>query len=162
LWSDSVVWSNATADVQELARFDFTNGLAAGALGWRTQAITLPINGPAGALRLGVRADGLGEIAEANEANNLALAANFTTLPSLLTLQLSLTQIAEDAANPFFTGTVIRNGDLTAALTVNLSSSDTNEVTLPAAVIIPAGQSSAAFTARVERDFRVDGPRTLA
>lgn len=95
LWSDSVAWSNAAAVVQELARFDFTNGLAADALVWRTQGVTLPINGPAGVLRLGVRADGLGELAEENEANNLALAANFTTVPSLLTLQLSLTQIAK-------------------------------------------------------------------
>ncbi len=162
LWNDSVRWSNAVSGVQELARFDFTNGLAAGASTWRTQAVTLPISGPAGAVWFGVQVDGLGEIAEENEANNFRLATNATVVPLLLTLQLPLTQIAEDAANPFFNCTVIRNGDLTAALTVSLTSTDTNGVTLPNAVVIPAGQSSAVFQARVVRDYMVTGSRTVA
>ena len=161
LWSDSVVWSNAAAGVRELARFDFTNGLAAGGLAWRTQAVTLPINTPAGDVWLGVQADALAEIAEENEGNNLALATNATTVPLLLTLQLPLTQIAEDAANPIFSCTVVRNGDLATALTVSLASTDTNEVTVPSSLVILAGQSSGAFQARVLRDYHVDGPKIV-
>ena len=161
LWSDSVRWSNSVSGEQELARFDFTNGLAAGASAWRTQTVTLPINGPAGQVWLGVQADGLGEVAEENEGNNHTLATNATVVPLVLTLQLPLTQIAEDAANPVFNCTVVRNGDLTAALTVSLTSSDTNGVSLPASVVIPAGQSGVVFPARVIRDYVVTGPRMV-
>jgi subtilase family serine protease len=161
LWSDTVVWSNAVGGVQELVRFDFHNGLAAGGIAWRTQAVVLPINGPAGAVWLGVQTDALGEVAEENEANNVAFAANATTVPLLLTLQLPFPQVAEDAANPLFTCTVLRNGDPAMPLTVSLTSSDTNEVTVPASVILAAGQSSGTFQARVVRDFALDGPKTV-
>jgi subtilase family serine protease len=160
-WSDSVRWSNSVSGEQELARFDFTNGLSAGASAWRTQAVTLPINGPAGQVWLGVQADGLDEVAEENEANNCTRATNATVVPLVLTLQLPLTQIAEDAVNPIFNCTVVRNGDLTAALTVSLTSSDTNGVSLPVSVVIPAGQSGVLFPARVIRDYVVTGPRTV-
>ena len=159
VWSDAVWWSNAVSGWQELARFDDTNGLAAGAAGWRTQAVTVPLSGPAGTLWFAVQADVLGEIAEENENNNLSQAASATTVPAVLTLQVPLTQIAEDAPNPVFTCTVIRNGDLVAALTVSLASSDTNGVAVPASVLLPAGQSSATFQARVIRDNVVTGPR---
>ncbi len=161
LWSDTLWVSNATSGLQELARFDFTNGLAAGASLWRTQAVALPITGPAGAVWLGVETDGLGEIAEENEMNNFALATNATLAPLRLTLQLPLTQISEDAANLLFVGTVVRNGDPAGPLTVALTSSDTNEMIVPAAVTLPAGQTSAGFTARVAQDHQVDGPKTV-
>jgi hypothetical protein len=161
LWSESVVWSNAASGLRELARFDLTNGLAAGAMFWRTQTITIPVNGPAGAVWLGAQADTLNEVAEENEVNNLALAVAPMTVPATLSLQLPFPQIAEDAANPVFTCLLVRNGSTASPLAVTLSSSDTNEITVPASVVIPAGQSSAGFPAQVRRDLLVDGPKLV-
>src|SRR5262252_8077012 len=59
------------------------------------------------------------------------------------------------------TGTVTRtNFDLTKPLTVNLSSSDTTEATVPSSVVISAGQSSASFPVNAIDDSLVDGPQT--
>lgn len=162
LWSDAVVWSNTVASLQLLARFDFTNSLAPGEVAWRTQTVSIPINGPAGSLQWGVQTDILGEVAEENEDNNLTWATRATTVPLLLTLQLPVTEVAEDASNPLITGTVVRNGDPRSALLVALSSSDTQSITVPASINIPAGQSAAAFQARVLRDFVVSAPKAVS
>ena len=48
----------------------------------------------------------------------------------------------------------------TSDLTVNLTSSDTSEVTVPASVIVPAGQSSAMFDLTIIDDLILDGDQT--
>lgn len=53
--------------------------------------------------------------------------------------------------------TVTRNGNTSGALTVNLTSSDTTEITVPATVVIPDGQSSANFTVSAVNDGLIDG-----
>ncbi len=47
-----------------------------------------------------------------------------------------------------------------ANTTVNLASSDTTEIQVPASVFIPSGQTSAVFTATVVDDNQIDGPQT--
>ncbi|HPA20868.1 MAG TPA: InlB B-repeat-containing protein [Verrucomicrobiae bacterium] len=44
---------------------------------------------------------------------------------------------------------------------VSLGSSDTSELTVPATVVIPAGQTSAVFTAAVINDGQIDGPQPV-
>ena len=58
-------------------------------------------------------------------------------------------------------GTVRIGGTLTTALIVTLSSSDTTELTVPATVTIPAGQTSANFTATVVDDTEADGAQSV-
>jgi uncharacterized protein YkwD len=53
--------------------------------------------------------------------------------------------------------TVTRTGSTSGALTVNLTSSDTTEITVPATVVIPDGQSSANFTVSAVSDGLIDG-----
>ena len=149
------------AGVQTWGVFTFTNTLAAGEFIIRTQSVVVPVTGVAGDWRVVVAVDAATVLLEGCETNNAALAAVSTHITQGLTLQLPFTQIAEDAANPVFSCTVVRNGSVASLLTVALSSSDTNGIALPASVVIPAGQSAGTFSARVVRDFRVTGPRVV-
>jgi hypothetical protein len=56
-------------------------------------------------------------------------------------------------------GTVSLNGIIATDLVVSLASSDISEITVPASVLIPAGQSSATFTITVQDDTLGDGPQ---
>ncbi|MBL8820574.1 MAG: hypothetical protein JNL58_31415, partial [Planctomyces sp.] len=79
-----------------------------------------------------------------------------------LTVSLDKSSFAENAGSSAATGTVTRNAeDLGAALTVTLTSSDTSEATVPATVVIPAGQSSATFTIAAIDDLVVDGSQSV-
>ena len=76
-----------------------------------------------------------------------------------LSLSLSATSVLENSGS--FLATVTRsNTDLNLARTINLSSSDSTEVTVPATVIIPAGQPSVSFTVTVVDDSLLDGTQT--
>src|SRR5262249_4923976 len=77
-----------------------------------------------------------------------------------LSMSINPTTIAEPAGPNAATGTVTRTGDLTTALVVTLSSSDTTEATVPATVTIPAGQPSATFPIAAVNDAIIDGTQT--
>jgi sialate O-acetylesterase len=57
-------------------------------------------------------------------------------------------------------GTVTISDAQTVPVTVELSSSDTTAVQVPAGVVIPAGQTSAPFTITVVDDNKIDGTQT--
>ncbi|NLF73029.1 MAG: choice-of-anchor C family protein [Candidatus Anammoximicrobium sp.] len=59
------------------------------------------------------------------------------------------------------TGTVTRGGSTEDDLTVLLTSSDTTEATVPATVVIPAGQTSATFVVTAWDDLTADGTQTV-
>lgn len=78
-------------------------------------------------------------------------------------LELSLTQTSIAESNKTVTGTVRRrNLDINQPLTVQLSSADTSEVTVPAQVTIPAGLSTASFAVTSVDDQLLDGTITVA
>ncbi|MGJ8697266.1 MAG: lamin tail domain-containing protein [Verrucomicrobiaceae bacterium] len=77
-----------------------------------------------------------------------------------LTLIISPDTFSEAAGAAAATGTVSRSGDTSAAITVNLASSDTSEVTVPASVQIPAGQPSATFDVDAVDDGDQDASQT--
>ena len=78
-----------------------------------------------------------------------------------LSLTISPSTLWEFSGPAAATGTVTRtNFDLTKPLTVNLSSSDTTEATVPSSVVIPVGQSSATFPINAIDDSLVDGLQT--
>ncbi len=60
-----------------------------------------------------------------------------------LTVAVVADSVAENAGATATTMTVTRSGSTTSALTVTLASSNTSKATVPATVVIPAGQSSA-------------------
>ncbi|MBE0545906.1 MAG: pre-peptidase C-terminal domain-containing protein, partial [Verrucomicrobia bacterium] len=162
VWSETVflATNSAGAGLQELATHLVTNTLAAGGAITRTQAVTIPTSGVLGNLWFAVQADSRGDVIELSEANNLGVATNSTLVPAVLTLQLNLSQITEGASQPVV-ATVTRNGSRAAALTVTLINGDPTEVSLPAQVIIAAGQASASFNIVALADGEVDGSQVV-
>ncbi len=101
--------------------------------------------------------------AAANSANKGSPGySGFGVAPPTVTLTVSTTvsSFSESAANPASIGTVTRTGATTAALVVNLSSSDATEATVPATVTILANQTSANFNITAVNDNFPDGNKT--
>ncbi|MGJ8644687.1 MAG: choice-of-anchor Q domain-containing protein [Luteolibacter sp.] len=79
--------------------------------------------------------------------------------PPALTLSITDPSISENGGNT--TITVSRNTDTTNELTVDLSSDDESEATLPTTLTIPAGDISATATLTSVDDAIVDGTQTV-
>lgn len=79
-----------------------------------------------------------------------------------LTVLLSSQSMSEFAGGNGIPATVQRtDADLSQSVTVNLSSSDTTEASVPASVVIPAGAASAPFTVLPVDDRLLDGPQSV-
>ena len=73
-----------------------------------------------------------------------------------LSLELSVATISESGGSA--QATVTRsNTDMALPQTIQLSSSDTTEATVPATVTIPSGQSSTTFVISAVDDLLLDG-----
>jgi hypothetical protein len=77
-----------------------------------------------------------------------------------LTVALDAEAVGE-GLNPATVGTVTRNSSTANPLTVQLSSSNTNEATVPVSVVIPAGATSVAFPINSRTDGTNDGSQSL-
>ena len=77
-----------------------------------------------------------------------------------LALSLSVSTISENGGSALATITRT-NSNLGQAIIVSLASSDTTEATVPATVIIPAGQSSATFIISAVDDLLLDGTQRV-
>ena len=81
---------------------------------------------------------------------------------SALTLTIAPSEVSEGAGPAATTATLSRNdADLSSALTVDLSSSDTSELTVPPQATIPAGQASVTFDLDAVDDALLDGTQTV-
>ncbi|MFN9719727.1 MAG: peptidylprolyl isomerase, partial [Planctomycetota bacterium] len=79
-----------------------------------------------------------------------------------LTLTVSPESAAESAGSGAVTFTLSRNsGDVSQALTVNLSSANTSRLTVPATATIPAGQASVTFAGTAVDDSIVNASLTV-
>jgi subtilisin family serine protease/subtilisin-like proprotein convertase family protein len=79
-----------------------------------------------------------------------------------LTFTISSNAVSEAAGPAALTGTLTRfNSDLSLPFTVNLSSSDTSELTVPATVTIPANEASVTFSIDAVDDTLVDGTQQV-
>jgi len=159
-WLDALVFAAPDQSESVLAQRSFSANLAPGASQRVTNMLTLPVNFPHLAGQIAVVIDSAEVLAETNESNNRALSAN-ALIPATLTFQWSSARIREDALNPVVRGTLTRNGPVNAPLSVSLSNPDPSELTVPASVVIPAGQSSVSFEARVVADGQNDGPQSV-
>lgn len=79
-----------------------------------------------------------------------------------LALSSPTVTMTESGANSAIQLTVTRDGNLSGALTVNLNSSDTSELTVPASVVIPDGLSTVNFTVTAVNDGVIDGTQIAA
>jgi hypothetical protein len=99
-------------------------------------------------------------------ASSIGFAAGSTTInvTDYVTLSISLaaSTVAENAGTGATTGTVTRNNtNIDLPLTVNLSSSNTNQAAVAPTVTIPAGKSSVTFPVDAVDDIVVNGPQTV-
>ncbi len=79
-----------------------------------------------------------------------------------LTLSVSRTSVLESAGPAALIGTLTRfNSDITQPFTVQLSSSDTTELTVPASVTIPANQTFVTFNIAAVDDNFIDGTQQV-
>lgn len=79
-----------------------------------------------------------------------------------LTLSIAPASFAENAGTAAAVGTITRIGtDNAAALTVSLTSSNTNQAVVPASAVIPAGQDSTTFNIDAVDDHVVTGTQTV-
>lgn len=79
-----------------------------------------------------------------------------------VTLSFNPASFLESAGNNASMGTATRNNtDIGTALTVSLLSNDTTEATVPANVIIPAGQASVTFSINAVDDLTADGTQVV-
>ena len=126
-------------------------------VGDHTAVVTIPTfgMGSGGPVRLVVVTDTAGTVDESDETNNAALATDPIDIPLALSVTLPANQAREGSAP--LRGVVMRTGSTTEPLVVTLTSGDTTELTVPATVTIPAGQSGVAFLATPVADSTPDG-----
>ncbi|HOK76896.1 MAG TPA: CARDB domain-containing protein, partial [Verrucomicrobiota bacterium] len=120
----------------------------------RTQVLTLPRTGFSGNVWFVVQVDTDDLLPESDESNNASISAVPTYVTPVLTLQLSKTRLTEGESTQ---ARITRSGDLSAPLTVALTPSNANQLTLPLTVLIPAGRDSESFTVTALADGVVDG-----
>ncbi len=84
-----------------------------------------------------------------------------TSTPVTLVLASNTTTLYENGNGTSVVITVSRNDDPSASLLVNLTSDSSANLTLPVSVTIPAGQTSATFTASAVDDGIIDGNQTV-
>ena len=89
----------------------------------------------------------------------LSVTSGGVTPTAALTVDVLQTSISEP--NGTSQATVTRSTGTSGVLTVNLSSSDTTEATVPLQVTIPDGSNSATFTVSAQDDVLADGPQTV-
>ncbi len=139
-----------------LGEFSFSD------VGAHQATIVLPTfgQGSGGLVYLVVVTDTGATIDESNEANNGAVAGSAINIPLALRVTLPAGQVREGGTGEL-RGVVMRNGDTTNPLTVSLASSDSSELTVPATVTIPAGQSGVEFLATPVADSTPDGNQSV-
>jgi hypothetical protein len=144
---------------QLLGTFQITSNLTAGSSLTFTQSVMVP-QFAAGNQWIIVKANAGNSFYETNFVNNSLVSTQAVAVGATLTLALSRTTVSESAGTAALTGTVTRNGNTASTLTVNLSDETGTEISLPASVIIPAGQHAASFSIGVTDQFIAGGSIT--
>jgi len=160
-WKESLSVSNSVQGLREWALLNFEGEIPAGGTVDRIHAIAVPANTAAGPNHFWVTTDAKNEVVEAVESNNGRRSEVAPTVPQVLTLTLSASQIREDASVRIVRGSMTRNGPTGTTLRVALTGADPTEITAPAEVTIPAGQTAVVFDLTVVSDGVVDGHQNL-
>ncbi len=143
--------------------FEYKSTLAAGATISRSHKIKLPeILRFSGEANIEVELIPSAELQEhaTNKANNKAQSANRITVGNLLFLDIQTSSVLESTTIPVRC-IVSRSGDYTADLAITLAATPAGQVTIPAAVIIPANQSSFVFNLNTTNNTTLEGSREV-
>ncbi len=161
-WTDQVflVDDANPGAAQLLASFPEGGTLAPAASTNITHSVSLPFFA-VGSRRIAVRANVGPAFYEPNFTNNNASASSSLQLAPRLDLTLNRPSAPENAGTNAVVLTVVRNGHTDASLTVTLTNSDPATVTVPAAAVIPAGQSHLSVPVFLNDDTLVNGARAV-
>ncbi len=151
--------------------FPRTNGLPslgghAGASGGGADSTALVWDPASGALqpRYSAAQAGVLDAAPAGLGSDLGSPGKSGGAPAEIVTTLALViepyVFSESAVNPAATAVLLRSGDLTQALEVQLVSSDPTAATVPETVTLPANESRVSLNVTAVNDFLVDGPQT--
>ncbi|MDB5329637.1 MAG: hypothetical protein JWP03_788, partial [Phycisphaerales bacterium] len=145
-WTEQIfLTTDAAGDNPTLVgAVNYAGPLAAGASVGRSVTVNVPALSPGNYWVL-IRENPFAEIFETNTANNGAVSASPSALATALTLTLASHSVAISAGANATTAIVSRNGSTASPLSVTITNPDSNDLTTPATVIIPAGQSSVSF-----------------
>ncbi len=157
-WTEQVLMATDSAgdNATLLAAQSFTGSLAAGQSVPRSISFQVP-NLPPADYWFVVVEDALGEVFEVDPASSTAVAAQSTSLEGGLTLTLAAQNVSDAAGSTATTATVTRNTDTTSSLVVSIGNSDSNDVTVPPTVTIPAGATSVTFPVGTINNHVVEG-----
>jgi len=97
----------------------------------------------------------------ANKANNKAESAGFIKPTDNLSLDIQTTSVLENSPNPVRC-IVNRSGDVLTQVVVTLATSPAGQITIPATVTIPAGQSSVSFNINTINNTILQGTREVS
>ncbi|MBL9167083.1 MAG: putative Ig domain-containing protein [Verrucomicrobiales bacterium] len=161
-WADQLFLSQDPTPGSDtfLASVSFAGILNAGQSLTRTQQVSLPAFG-AGARYFVVETDAANRVFEENETNNVGVSSQPTSVPTILTLQLSSTRVSENAGSQAVQATVVRNSDTTAALTVALGNSQPSRAIIPGSLTLPIGAASGTFWIEIRDDAVALGDVTI-
>lgn len=159
-WLDALTFLAPDGTETILAQRSQTASLPPGSTLRITNSLSIPVNFPYLSGRIVVTTDSAGVFAETSESNNRA-ESEPSTIPPVLTLQISPATLREDALNPVARTVVTRNGPTTSGLVVTVNSSAPDELAAPASVVIPAGQASIPFDVTVQADGINDGDQSV-
>ncbi len=134
--------------------------LPAGESVTRTNRVRIPAS-LSGVFTVFAGADIDGAVVEGREDNNFGAAANRINLPSKLTLELAAGSVTEGDVPPVLRGRLFRTGPVGEALTVAITSGDTNEIVVPGTVVIPAGSPVVDVNFAIRADGVVDGAQDV-
>jgi len=134
--------------------------LAPGASVTRTNRVRIPAS-LSGVFSVFAGADVGDGVVEGNEANNFGAATNRINLPAKLTLEVAANSVTEGDVPPVLRGRLFRTGPVGSPLTVTLRSGDTNEITAPETVLIPAGAPVVEVNFGILADGVVDGAKNV-
>lgn len=160
-WQNSLALSadNQVGNDTSLVFDSLTAEIAPGESIRSTNRVSVPITGDAGPQWLVARLDVGNTIPEANRANNIGVSTQTIDVAQALTLVAASSSIPENSPNPLFL-TLSRNGSAELPLTVALTTSRPDELTVPNSVVIPAGQKTVNVPAQPQPDDLLDGTQT--
>ena len=158
-WIEEVLVSadGAVGGDVSLGTVTFNGTVAAGGSEARAATLTIPQTFPrTGAVYFVVATDTADSVFESDDDNNASVSIAGATIADSLSIAASQTSVAETAGPNALRFIVTRSGSVVGGLTVNLVSSDTTEIVVPATVTVPPGQHSTAVFAEVLDDTIVD------
>jgi hypothetical protein len=157
----SVNYATANGSATAGSDYTVTSGTLSFAAGETSKTIAVPVLGDTQNEGNETFVVDLSGVVNATLADNQGSGTINNDDAATLTLTVAPATISETDGASAAIGTVTRNTDFAAALTVTFTNSDPSSISIPATVEIPAGQTSATFAIGAIDNSLVDGSQDV-